>query len=238
VVRCAIPGCENYGFREHTCPACGEYHCPAHVREPIQRGRPDDPDGCVLIDPATGAETCFPCGNSPRRLANCTEEEFAAEFKTKSDALEPAIKKSQLRRGFGLLLLSRFHEMVQILDELEASPLEQRLWAGFIANGLDRYFDPQVEVYDHKGAYIVRVDFASTLLRMAVFTDGNTYHSSPAAVARDAEHNRRLEAEGWLVKRYWTKDITERLDETLDELYSLTAKRIWEMHEAMDATRS
>jgi very-short-patch-repair endonuclease len=210
---------------------CGEYHCRTHRAEPLEGGAADD--DCILVDSGDGRQACAACGNGPERLVECSEAEFDVALAKKAADLAPAIKQSALRRGFGLVLLARFHEQVTVLDTLEASPLEQRLWIGFIASGLVRYFDPQVKVYDNKGEYVVRVDFASTLIKMAVFTDGHTYHSSTEARARDADHNRRLEAEGWLVKRYWTEAITERFDETLDEIYSLTAQRIWDMHTAM-----
>lgn len=152
--------------------------------------------------------------------------------------LGPEMSKTSLRRGFSLLLLERFHEMVRTLDALDQSPLEQSLWAAFLASGLDRYFEPQVEVYDDTGDYIVRVDFASTLLKIAVFTDGRKWHTGGEAEARDKLHNERLQKLGWLVKRYWTEAIFERLDATVDELYAETARRVWELQQNLPKRRS
>jgi very-short-patch-repair endonuclease len=167
-------------------------------------------------------------GNQPTRLSRCDAAAFESEFKEKMRTVESAIRSSREREQFGLLLLHRFDKLMWQLDQLE-SPLERMLWAELFARDLDRYLVPQVNVYDYEGKFIARVDFASTLLRIAVFTDGRTYHSSSEARARDMEQNERLLALGWKLRRYWMEDIIEELTAISDDIYQLVALRIAEM---------
>jgi len=233
VVCCAIPECRKLGLRSSVCSSCNEYHCVDHFghvvvgnevdRENFSSLRSNDPDG------HDGAR-CFPCGNSPPRLeiANPLTEGLPA-VESRLESLGREMTKSALRTQFADLMLHRYKKLLDDLDLLKESPLEQRLWAALLVRGLDVYLAPQVELYDYAGRYIVRVDFASTLLRLAIFTDGRTYHSSEEAKTRDDEHNRRLAEVGWMVMRYWTEEVNNDVNSLVDRVYDTVCQRIAEM---------
>ncbi|HEV8003905.1 MAG TPA: DUF559 domain-containing protein [Planctomycetaceae bacterium] len=138
------------------------------------------------------------------------------------------MEHNDLRKQF---LIDRFGRLIEQLDLIE-SFLEQQLWAGLFARGLDRYLDPQVVVFDYTGSRIVRVDFASTLLRIAIFTDGHEFHDKPDQKALDAQHNDRLSSMGWSVKRYWYEQVVPGINACVDEIYNIVCRRIAQMHEA------
>lgn len=231
VVVCAVPACERWGLRENACWLCGEYRCPEHAASPIQGYEYNNESIILISDPSDlDRPRCFLCGNHPARLSRCDAAEFEKEFQEKTGKVEAAIRSNPVRQKFGLLLLHRFETLMEQLDQLE-SPLEEMLWAELFARNLDRYLVPQVNVYGYDGHFIARVDFASTLLRIAIFTDGRTYHSSPKDQARDKEHNERLVAMGWVVRRYWTEDIRDNLTSISDEIYHVVSCRIAKMQD-------
>ena len=191
VVTCAVAGCNRKGLRSDVCYGCREYHCPEHLNSPIVGNEADWENISTLIDPAnTDERRCFPCGNALARVDRAradTQENIDASLAR----LKTEMEKSPVRKQFGALLIDRFQKLIEQIDLLE-SPLENQLWASLYVRGLDRYMEPQVKVYDYDGKYIVRVDFASTLLRIAIFTDGHEFHDPPAQQQKDQQHNERL----------------------------------------------
>lgn len=240
VLKCAVEGCSNLGFREDGCLGCGEYRCDVHAKFPIQ-GHEQHPDNSVLLGGTDDGEQCFPCFNFSRaKLAKASGESEASNDFVDTDEKPPnlddyvlelhnAIKLNEVRNRFWLLYLSRFKEMTERIDELSSSPLEQLLWGEFFIRRLDRYYDFQVELFDNSGGYIVRADFASLLLKIAIFTDGRTYHSSPEALSKDKFHNEELKKLGWTVRRYWTEQVQEQSEVIADEIYQLTCIRLAEI---------
>jgi len=226
VVRCAIPGCNKNGLREDVCTSCREYHCPDHLKEPIQ-GTEAAPEHSAFHNPENDEEVCFPCGNPPARLSRASEVEALA---ASLQAIKATMEQSDIRRQFGALLIARFNELIVQLDLIE-SFLEKQLWAGLFVRGLDRYLEPQVVVYDYAGERIVSVDFASTLLRVAIFTDGHGFHDRPAQKASDQQHNERLRAMGWLVKRYWYEEVFPDVNACVEEICDIICKRIARMQD-------
>jgi len=228
LVCCAVEGCDQLGLREDVCRMCGEYRCSKHASHGIVLGG-DHPDGAYLIDtskPEGEQRQCMACMQGPQRLGTATAAEHAHGVADGLEKLRESLGASEGRRQLALVMLARFKEEVELLDTLEASPLERIVWATMIGRKLDRYIRPQVEVYDRQCKYIVRVDFASTLLKIAIFTDGRTYHSKPQDVARDEEHNRRLKEMGWEVRRYWTEEVNDDHGRLIDETYQLTCQRL------------
>ena len=231
LVRCAVEGCDQLGLREDVCPMCFEYRCPKHASHGIVLGG-DHPEGAYLIDPSKPEgeqRQCMACMQGPQRLGKATAAEHAQGVTDGLDQLREALGATEGRRQLALVMLARFKEEVELLDTLDASPLERIVWATMIGRKLDRYLRPQVEVHDRQGKYIVRVDFASTLLKVAIFTDGRTYHSKPEDVARDKEHNRRLKEMGWEVRRYWTEEVNDDHSRLIDETYQLTCERLLQL---------
>jgi very-short-patch-repair endonuclease len=229
VVRCAFPGCNKLGLRHDVCSACREYHCPEHLNMPIQ-GNEAHPEHSALIDPAhLDQEFCFGCGNPPARLGRARAGEGQG-LDAAIAALKVTIEQSEIRKQFGALLIDRFNRLIEQLDLIE-SFLEKQLWAGLFVRGLDRYLEPQVVVHDYAGQRIVRVDFASTLLRIAIFTDGHEFHDPPAQQALDTQHDTQLRAMGWLVKRYWYEEVVPDINACVDDIYDIVCKRISRMHD-------
>lgn len=233
--RCAVPGCSRFGFRSDACRSCNEYHCEKHADVEVQGDEMDRGDDYSVLLSKDGGERCFPCFNSAaRHLSDGTDDpEEGEEEKTADDVLSSLREQLQggaHRERFLLLMLDKWSRDLARIDESDASPLERKMWAGMLVRSLDRYFEPQVELYDTSGRYIVRADFASTLLRIALFTDGETYHSKPADVARDQGHNRRLEAMGWKVLRYRTRQVEAGFRQVLTEVYEVTAARCHQLH--------
>jgi SPP1 gp7 family putative phage head morphogenesis protein len=61
-------------------------------------------------------------------------------------------------------------------------------------------------------------DFAIPALNIVIECDGDYWHSSPEAKARDAIRQKRIEKEGWLVLRYLGSRINKCLNEIEQEL--------------------
>jgi very-short-patch-repair endonuclease len=62
-----------------------------------------------------------------------------------------------------------------------------------------------------------------------MFCDGEKWHSTAEQLAKDKLHNERLQALGWVVKRYRTADITERLAATIDDIYQTACVRVLDL---------
>ncbi|ABA22110.1 hypothetical protein Ava_2495 [Trichormus variabilis ATCC 29413] len=234
IVKCAIPSCNNLGFRHDGCFKCGEYKCPKHLRTPIQGKEFNTEEISLFYNIDSNEGICAFCGNEPRKIVSVRAEstegkEIEKEIYGEFVKLQQELSKNSLRKQYSLLLFERIRQNLSYIDSLESSPLEQRLWAELLARGLDDYIKPQIELYDNEGIYIVRADFASTWLKMAIFTDGITYHSSPQAQARDAEHNLRIQEMGWVVKRYVTEDIESKIEAVIEEIYQLVCLKILQM---------
>lgn len=228
IVRCASEDCGRLGLRRDACPMCGEYRCPAHASGPIVFGD-EHGEAMIFIDPnqPEGRQRfCVHCSQGPQRLSTATAQEVEQEVKDSAQAISDALCLSDERKQVAMVLIRRFEHLIEELDSMKSSPLERIVWAQLIARDLDRYLEPQVELYDPSGQYIVRADFASTLLKLAVFTDGHTYHDSPDDQRRDASHNQRLAAMGWVVKRYWTEEVKQNHQRLCDEIYGLVCDRL------------
>jgi uncharacterized protein (DUF433 family)/very-short-patch-repair endonuclease len=232
IVKCAIPSCNNLGFRQDGCFQCGEYKCSKHLSTPIQ-GKEFNTEAMAFISiNDINERTCFPCDSQPKKVINVSfgsteAKEIEKEIHEEFIKLQQELSKNKLRKKYSLLLFEIVRQNLAYIDSLESSPLEQKLWAEILARGLDDYIKPQIKLYDEEGIYIVRADFASTLLKIAIFTDGSkTYHSSPQAQARDAKHNQRIQEMGWVVKRYGTNDIESKIEEVIEEIYQLVCLKI------------
>ena len=233
VVQCAIPGCGRFGFRTDTCSSCNEYHCEKHVEHVVQGSEMDHEHfGAFVVQ---DGEKCFPCSNGAIGHIGDDSARAGDDSKTveaRLEALAKELEGSIHRESFLSLMIDKWKRDLLLIDESDESPLERKMWAGMLVRSLDHYYSPQVELFDMSGKYIVRADFASTLLRVAVFTDGETYHSKPADVMRDARQDQELTALGWRVLRYRTKRVQDEFREVLTEVYEATAARCHELHVA------
>ena len=228
LVRCAISGCRRLGLRSEVGESCREYRCPEHIHDYVQSDS-GHPERVALLDDITSKERCLICSNRDTGIAKVSIP-IAETFNAEIDALKALLNATNERREFGSLLLDRFTRLISQLDKL-GSYLERQLWAGMFARDLDRYFDLQVTVHEYNRKRIVRVDFASTLLRIAIFTDGHKHHDPPGAQAEDARHNAALRNMGWIVKRYWYEEIKDHINERIEEIHEFVCQRIAEMQE-------
>lgn len=103
----------------------------------------------------------------------------------------------------------KFQDAFEINDLYDDSPLEDLLWAQF--KRLNLYAERQEFVEVDKRSY--SIDFAIYCAngKIAVETDGDSYHANPAKAAEDNLRNNDLESVGWNVLRFTTDQIREQM---------------------------
>ena len=109
-------------------------------------------------------------------------------------------------------------------DPLFDSELEREALPHLTAAAPGEEWEQQVEIPDHEGRFVGRVDFLLPRLRLVVEVDGFAHHSSPAARSRDARRDRRLAALGYVVVRFTTDDVRRHPDRVRAELASVIAR--------------
>lgn len=91
------------------------------------------------------------------------------------------------------LFIGEAKNMLPKRDKFE-SPIEDFLYNGLVAHGLDKYFEPQVKI----GKF--RVDFACKEAMVVVECDGHQYHfTEKTQIERDQKRDKYLAREGWRV---------------------------------------
>jgi hypothetical protein len=115
----------------------------------------------------------------------------------------------QGRRGAGVI---RRVIAPHLASEPVAGVLEARMARLLASQGLPTA-TPEYEVWTATGAFVARVDFAYTELKLAIEVDGLAAHSSIDAFRRDRTRQNALVAEGWTVLRFtWTEVNTNSPD--------------------------
>lgn len=65
---------------------------------------------------------------------------------------------------------------------------------------------------------VCQADKAFPDAKVAVFCDGDYWHTLPKAVVKDARVNSLLEANGWRVLRFWESEIKKNPEEVVDKI--------------------
>lgn len=68
-------------------------------------------------------------------------------------------------------------------------------------------------------------DIAFPDKKIAVFCDGDYWHTTERGLKRDAEVNEVLRNEGWLVLRYWEHEINDNIEGCIDEIEDIILRR-------------
>lgn len=104
-------------------------------------------------------------------------------------------------------LWEKFTTATEINDLYDASPLEDRLWAALKPYNLPLIRQEWVEINRNRYA----LDFAVYCARakLAIETDGDTWHHSPEQADKDNLRDNDLKADGWQVLRFNTRRIME-----------------------------
>jgi hypothetical protein len=111
-------------------------------------------------------------------------------------------------------------QIAKILEEGEfqlpvpGSPFERR-FLQFLDVHLFMPPERQYEIFDHRGDFVARVDFAYPDLMIAIECDGKKHHFGARAWERDVERRSRLAALGWKVIHVSWEMLTKRPDELL-----------------------
>ncbi len=98
----------------------------------------------------------------------------------------------------------------ELNDLFDDSPLEDRLWAEFRRLRIVAERQEWVRVHDRDYA----LDFAvyCALGKLAVETDGDTWHSDPERIPLDNLRDNDLETAGWSLLRFNTKQIHAEME--------------------------
>lgn len=92
------------------------------------------------------------------------------------------------------------------------SPIEEIFWN---ALKLEHFISPQVRI----GRY--RVDFAIESYKIVIELDGHDFHKTKEQRTSDAERERYLQKNGWLVVRFTGTEIWRDVDGCIDDLLKI-----------------
>jgi very-short-patch-repair endonuclease len=115
------------------------------------------------------------------------------------EELDAAIEAHPGRRGIRLARLALTHA-----DGIAESAWET--YVRLILHGAGILVEAQVEVYDSRGNFVARLDFALRKLKIAVEYDGSQ-HAAPDQQRSDLRRIQRLQRAGWIVLRYTAEDV-------------------------------
>ncbi len=82
---------------------------------------------------------------------------------------------------------------------------------------------PQYEVFDPRGTFVCRADFAYPDRALLIELDGRAYHSDGRDFQLDREKQNRTQALGWRTLRFTWSDVTHRPDQAISTLRSVLA---------------
>lgn len=140
-----------------------------------------------------------------------TEQSTRRYYQLMLDPLQklakPILSRRWRRIAFIPTTWEKFVSAVEINDLYDGSPLEDRLWAE-----LQRFRIPaERQEFVKAGGQQYALDFAIYCAngRIDVETDGDTWHTTPARAAQDNLRDNALEAAGWKVLRFTTRQVQE-----------------------------
>ena len=100
---------------------------------------------------------------------------------------------------------------IEINDLYDESPLEDRLWAELKLHNLGAERQEFIQV-KHQ-LYALDFAFYCNSGKLAVETDGDTWHSDRERIPLDNQRQNDLQTEGWKLLRFNTKQINEKIAE-------------------------
>lgn len=105
----------------------------------------------------------------------------------------------------------KFMTATEINDLYDESPLEDRLWAEFKRRNISA--ERQEFLTMQNANYALDFAIRCTKANVDVETDGDTWHANPEKAAEDNLRDNALEANGWKVLRFTTRQIMEQMSE-------------------------
>lgn len=122
----------------------------------------------------------------------------------------PIVSRRRRRIIFIPTTWDKFSTATEINDLYDDSPLEDVLWTALKTHRIlaerqeftvvrEQLFAPDFTIYCSKG-------------KLAIETDGDTWHANPKRAASDTERDNALKTAGWNLLRFSTKHIREGLD--------------------------
>lgn len=144
----------------------------------------------------------------PREAANRQRDAlyYRIEVENLQQLNEPIVSKRGRRILFVQTTLEKLLTVTEINDLFHESPLEDELWEHLKKEGIEA--ERQYEVIrEGAGRYFLDFHLPCQKRNIAVECDGDTWHSNPAKAVEDNERQNYLEANGWHVLRYSTKQL-------------------------------
>ena len=125
----------------------------------------------------------------------------------------PIVSRRRRRIVFIRTVWEKFITAYEINDLYTDSPLEDRLWAEFKRLRIVAERQEWVKVKGRQYALDFAVYCASG--KLAVETDGDTWHSDPARIPLDNRRDNDPETDGWSLLRFNTKQIQEEMTQNV-----------------------
>ena len=123
----------------------------------------------------------------------------------------PIISRRWRRIVFISTTWCKFVAASEINDLFDESPLEDLLWGQF--KSLKLYAERQEFVEIERRSYCLDFAIYCAKGKLAVETDGDTWHANPEKASQDNVRDNDLTAVGWNVLRFNTSQIRERMAE-------------------------
>ncbi len=124
---------------------------------------------------------------------------------------KPIFSRRLRRIAFISTTAEKFFNAVEINDLYDESPLEDKLWAEL--KRLKIQAERQELVGVNNRNYMLDFNIYCAKGKIDAETDGDTYHANPEKSPKDNMRNNDLEAAGWKVLRFSTKQVREQMAE-------------------------
>ena len=112
------------------------------------------------------------------------------------------------RSGAGRKGTSRLRHIATRVASGSRSEAEQRM--AVLLKRVGGAWIPNHTVRNEQGRIVAEIDFADSLLKIAIEVDGRAYHSDTRSFERDRERQNMLALRGWLVLRFtWERLIND-----------------------------
>lgn len=144
----------------------------------------------------------------PREVADHQRDVlyYRIEVKDLKQLNKPILSNRGRRILFVQTTLEKLLTATEINDLFHESPLEDELWEHLKKEGIQA--ERQYEVIkEESGRYFLDFHLPCQKRNIAVECDGDTWHSNTEKAVEDNERQNYLEANGWHVLRYSTKQL-------------------------------
>lgn len=144
----------------------------------------------------------------PREAGNRQRDElyYRVEIKNLKRLDNPILSKRARRIPFVATTLRKLLAASEINDLFHGSPLEDELWEHLKTEKIEAERQYQV-IKEETGRYFLDFHLPCHKQNIAVECDGDKWHSNAAKAVEDNERQNYLEASGWHVLRYSTKQL-------------------------------